>query len=153
RMVDPAEIESVYQSVLHSVARLVGQPDVRVVVAFVDGDQLTTSPEHAYNYEPNARRGTWSWPIGRSPTSRAVIERRSVLVPDVRKSEVYFIGWTEGDDTICELAVPLIRGEEALGVIDVNSPREGVLTERHQRMIEALAEQVVQALDRAEQIR
>ncbi len=59
-------------------------------------------------------------PVGRGVCGAAVAERRSMLVADVHT----FPGHIACDaDSRSELVVPLLRGGEVIGVIDLDSPR------------------------------
>jgi len=75
-------------------------------------------------------------PVGRGVCGSAVAERRSMLVEDVHAF---------ADHIACdaasrsELVVPLIRGGEILGVIDLDSPMVGRFDEDDRRGLEEIA--------------
>lgn len=105
----------------------------------------------------------------------AVIERRSVIVPDVSKPEYGVVEWLEtpsgrrgellprATETAryqrvlgaekarmqAEMVVPLILGDEVIGVLNVESPQADFFTLDHARRLESLAGQVAVAIDRA----
>lgn len=76
----------------------------------------------------------------------AARERRSVLVPDVEQ----FPGHIACDSASrSELVVPLLRGREILGVLDLDSPDLARFTAEDQMGCEALAAIVVRHLTRS----
>ena len=82
---------------------------------FLDGDELMLGP---FQGKPACVR----IPVGKGVCGTAAAERRPVLVPDVH----VFPGHIACDpDSRSELVVPLIKGEELLGVLDLDSPELG----------------------------
>lgn len=148
-LIDPQDLVTPYQLVLRQAIELIGRTDLKAALAFLEGNQLSIHPDHTFNY-PFGRIDSIAWPITRGITGRAVRARQSQLVHIVSEDPDFFPSWP---DTACELAVPLLRDGRVLGVIDLISPVPGALTVAHLHLVEALAAQVVHALERAEQIR
>jgi GAF domain-containing protein len=74
--------------------------------------------------------------LGRGVCGTAAATRRTQLVPDVHA----FPGHIACDaDSRAELVVPLVRGGELLGVLDLDSPRAGRFTEQDRVGVEELA--------------
>ncbi len=69
-------------------------------------------------------------------TAKAARTRKSVFVPDVRKEKAYVPG---RPGMLSELAVPIIMGSEALGVLNVESERLTAFTEGDRKLLEILA--------------
>jgi GAF domain-containing protein len=74
--------------------------------------------------------------LGRGVCGTAAVERRTVLVPDVHS----FPGHIACDTASrSEIVVPLIRGTELLGVLDVDSPLPGRFDAADARGLEEVA--------------
>jgi len=90
----------------------------------------------------------WSMPLdGPGVTVRAVNERESQLVPDVKLDP----GFTdpenyEGPQSNSELAVPIIIDDRAVGVINLESVKENAFTVEDQQLLEIFAKHVASAL-------
>ncbi|MGQ9501875.1 MAG: GAF domain-containing protein [Anaerolineae bacterium] len=82
-----------------------------------------------------------------SVTGRALRTGAPVYVPDVACDPDYqrYLG----EEMKSELAVPLIIGDEALGVLNIESAVLGAFTVDHARILEAFANQAAVAIDRA----
>ncbi|MGH9605420.1 MAG: SpoIIE family protein phosphatase [Terracidiphilus sp.] len=77
---------------------------------------------------------------------RAVRERRSVLVNDVRKEPTYI----ESLPAVrSELAVPLIFKSRVIGVMDLEAPWPDFFTGQHQNLLELLAGRIAAAIENA----
>ncbi len=80
--------------------------------------------------------------VGRGVCGTAVAERKTQLVMDVHQ----FPGHIACDsDSNSEIVVPLFKGEEVLGVLDIDSPLLARFTEADQEGLEAFA-QVLETL-------
>jgi len=77
---------------------------------------------------------------------RAVRERRSVLVNDVRKEPSYIQSLPA---VRSELAVPLISKNRVIGVMDLEAPWPDFFTEQHQNLLELLAGRIAVAIENA----
>lgn len=69
----------------------------------------------------------------------AILERRSIIIPDLQKSNKYRDVYVGDPDTKSELVVPLCHGEIPIGVVNIESPRVNAFSERHKQMLEELA--------------
>lgn len=80
--------------------------------------------------------------LGKGVCGTAAAQRRSVVVPDVHE----FPGHIACDSASnSELVVPLMRGGELLGVLDLDSPRVERFDDEDRRGIEAIAATLVRA--------
>jgi len=74
--------------------------------------------------------------LGRGVCGTAAAERRTVVVADVHA----FPGHIACDSaSASEIVVPLLRGDELLGVLDVDSPRHGRFGPQEQALLEHVA--------------
>ena len=80
--------------------------------------------------------------LGKGVCGTAAAQRRSVVVPDVHE----FPGHIACDSASnSELVVPLIRGGELLGVLDLDSPRFERFDDEDRRGLEVIAATLVRA--------
>jgi sigma-B regulation protein RsbU (phosphoserine phosphatase) len=84
--------------------------------------------------------------LGRGIVGQAALERRSILIEDVRNFENYI---NANPDVISELAVPLIVKNKVIGVIDIQSEHPGYFTHEHQRLLELTASRMAIAIENA----
>ncbi len=84
--------------------------------------------------------------LGEGITGTAAARREPVLVPDVRTDPRYLNAM---DAVRAELAVPMIARQKLVGVIDVQSTREGAYVEYDRSMLRLIASRVAVAIDNA----
>jgi GAF domain-containing protein len=97
--------------------------------------------------EHEGTHGTAHFPLSQeqSLVARAGRTRQAVIVNDVHSEP----GWLPNPllpDTAAELAVPLIVGDQLLGVLDVQSDRRYVFTDEDASILTTLATQTATAL-------
>lgn len=88
-------------------------------------------------------------PVGRGLVGRAAESKLPVLVADVADDP----GWLPNPllpDTASETAVPIVRGDRVLGVLDVQDDTVGRLGEEDVELLKAIANQVAVALQNAD---
>ena len=80
--------------------------------------------------------------------------KRSVLVDNVHRDkpwcDIYAQVSEETIDTVSELAVPLIDGDEAIGVLNFEGRQEGAFRQEDQQFVEALAGQAVLTIKKSQ---
>jgi diguanylate cyclase (GGDEF)-like protein len=115
-----------------------------VVIFLREGNELvvrgydTTLPEEEVRFEDFKRL-----PIERGICGWVVRTGQSALVGDVLKDPRY----VEGHPAIrSELAVPIVEGDEVLGVVNIESVHPNAFTREDQELLEALARQLGVAL-------
>ena len=74
-------------------------------------------------------------PVGSGVCGSAAAARRSVVVPNVHEFPGHIACDTASNS---EVVVPLLRGDELLGVLDLDSPRVGRFDEEDARGLEGL---------------
>lgn len=85
-------------------------------------------------------------PIGEGVTGTAALERRPVVVDDVRKYPRYIEAVKAARS---ELAIPLISQNRVVGVLDIESPEIGYFREEQVRLLNLLASQIAIAIENA----
>lgn len=84
--------------------------------------------------------------LGEGITGAAAARREPIIVPDVRKDPRYL---PSVDAVRSELAVPMVARHKVVGVIDVQSTREGAYTEYDRSMLRLVASRAAVAIDNA----
>jgi sigma-B regulation protein RsbU (phosphoserine phosphatase) len=84
--------------------------------------------------------------VGEGIVGRAALERRSILVNDVRSEPSYI----ESMPSIrSELAIPLILKNRVIGVIDLEADTPDFFTDQHVNLLELLAGRMAMAIENA----
>jgi two-component system, NtrC family, sensor kinase len=110
------DLEPVFQSVAESSVRLCGAD--RAFIFRFDGELLRMVV--AYNAPPEFAKWVAQHPIrpGRhSGSARAALERRTVHIPDVQADPEYTYGAKDAEAIRTVLGVPILKGDELLGVM------------------------------------
>jgi phosphoserine phosphatase RsbU/P len=84
--------------------------------------------------------------LGRGIVGQAALERKSLLIEDVRHAENYI---NANPDVLSELAVPLFVKNKVIGVIDIQSEYPSYFTHEHQRLLELTASRMAIAVENA----
>jgi len=85
-----------------------------------------------------------SIPLGKGVCGTAAASRETLRVADVHA----FSGHIACDaDSRSEIVVPLIRDDQVLGVLDIDSPKPGRFSEQDQNLIEELARIYIASID------
>src|SRR5262249_43661042 len=82
-----------------------------------------------------------------STTARAGLERRTIHIADVRADPEYTYGATEVFPYRTVLGVPMLRGEELLGVLCLFRPEVRPFTDKQIELVETFADQAVIAIE------
>ena len=84
--------------------------------------------------------------LGKGVTGQAALQRRSILVDDVRSIENYI---DANPNVRSELAIPLIVKNRVIGVLDIQSEVSAYFTIEHQRLLELAASRIASAVENA----
>lgn len=87
--------------------------------------------------------------VSKSVSGRVVITGAPVYIPNVSEDPDYqrYLG----EEMKSELVVPLIIGDDVIGIINIESPTLGFFTPDHIRVLEPFANQAAVAIERARQ--
>jgi len=85
-------------------------------------------------------------PLGSGVCGHVGLTREPLIVPDVREEPRCQTGWPGAR---AELAVPIVHGEELLGVLDIESERKGVLSPADRDILTLFAAQMAAAIKNA----
>lgn len=140
------------------------QPLMRVAVQLIH-DLFGYSSIGIFVSEPGSRRlvlsaqagiENWDHLLGMTLTvggpgivSYAATQRRRYLANDVRLDE-HYLAVPDIPSTRAEIAVPILRGEQLLGVLDIQATEVNAFTDRDIEIIETLADQLAIGLENAE---
>jgi GAF domain-containing protein len=153
RRVDSALARSTFEEVAKTIITLAnGVVQAELAELFlVDSKRKTIKLVDGVGPKSQRLRG-WSLPL--QGTSEGIVRwvvenRKPVLVNDRRTEEPWknlFIGES---DTVSELDVPLLDGEEVIGVLNFESPTPHAFSKTKLRFVETIAGQSVLAVKRA----
>jgi signal transduction histidine kinase/putative methionine-R-sulfoxide reductase with GAF domain len=138
------DLQAVFETVAESSVRLCGAN--RATISRFDGELLRMAV--AFNAPQKLKDFLAQNPIrpGRDSTSgRAVLERRTIHIPNVMADPEYTYG-TKGIGTI--LAVPILKGDDLLGVLTIyHLGRVRPFTDKQIALVETFAIDNVRLLD------
>jgi L-methionine (R)-S-oxide reductase len=116
------------QAAVAALARLPHYDWVGVYV--LEGNELVLGP---FSGRPSPHTRI---PLGRGICGAAAAEKATIVVDDVHADPRYLAC---SPDTRSEIVVPIMRGNDVLGEIDVDSDRPAAFGETDRRLLEAVA--------------
>ena len=140
-------LDAVFEAVAESSVNLCGAG--RAFIFRFDGELLRMAV--AFNASQELKEFVERNPIrpGRhSASARAALERRTIHIPDVWADPEYTYGAKDAEAIRTVLAVPIIKGDDLLGVIIIH-PLEGVrpFTDQQIALVETFADQAAIAIE------
>jgi two-component system, NtrC family, sensor kinase len=142
------DLQAVFETVVESSVRLCGAD--RAFLLRFDGELLRVAATH--NAAPEWREWVKQNPIrpGRhSASARAALERRTIHIPDVLADPEYSYGLgargVEPFRTI--LAVPILKGDDLLGVMIIYHLEVRPFTDKQIALVETFADQAAIAIE------
>jgi two-component system, NtrC family, sensor kinase len=142
------DLQAVFETVVESSVRLCGAD--RAFIFRVNGELLRVAA--TYNATPEFKEWVAQNPIrpGRhSASARAALERRTVHIPDAQADPEYSYGLgakgVEAFRTI--LAVPILKGDDLLGVMIIYHLEVRPFTEKQIALVETFADQAAIAIE------
>jgi signal transduction histidine kinase/CheY-like chemotaxis protein len=144
----PTDTQLVIQTAVENAAKLC-RADTALIHAF-DGKFLRMVASH--NVSPELREFIERNPVapGRQSTSaRAALQRRTVHIPDVRADPEYTHGVRFVDPVRSTLAVPMLKGDDLLGVIVIYRLEVRPFSDAQIALVETFADQAVIAIENA----
>jgi GAF domain-containing protein len=141
------DLNAVFETVAENSVRLCGAD--RAFIFRYDGELLRMAV--AYNAPEEFKQWVAQNPIrpGRhSGSARAALERRTIHIPDVRADPEYTYGAKEAEDIRTVLGVPILKGDELLGVMMIYH-LDGVrpFTDTQIALVETFADQAAIAIE------
>jgi two-component system NtrC family sensor kinase len=141
------DLHAVFETVAESSVRLCGAD--RAFIFRFDGELLRMAV--AFNCSQEFREFVERNPIrpGRhSASARAALERRTIHIPDVRADPEYTYGAKDAEAIRTVLAVPILKGDDLLGVMIIYH-LEGVrpFTDNQIAFVETFADQAAIAIE------
>ena len=141
------DLQAVFETVAESSVRLCGAD--RAFIFRFDGELLRL--EVAFNAPQRLREFITQNPIGLdrgSASGRAALERRTIHIPDVLADPEYTYGSQSVEIVGTILAVPILKGDDLLGVMNIYHT-EGVkpFTDKQIALLETFADQAAIAIE------
>jgi GAF domain-containing protein len=141
------DLQTVFDALVGSAAKLC-EAENAFIFRYDGGDILPMAS--GYNITPELQEFVDRHPIrlGRnSTTGRAALERRTIHITDVRADPEYTYTATEVFPYRTVLAVPMLRGEELLGVLCLFRPEVRPFTDKQIELVTTFADQAVIAIE------
>ena len=141
------DLDAVFETVAESSVRLCGAD--RGAILRYDGELMRVAA--TYNATPEFREWVAQRPIrpGRhSASARAALERRTIHIPDVRLDPEYTFGAKAFEETRTILGVPILKGDDLLGVMIIYHVEEvRPFTDKQIALVETFADQAAIAIE------
>ena len=134
--------EEVYESVHHAAGRLVPL-DSFVITLY---DEMANEVDPVYLYDMGKRLPGARVPFGKGMSSEVIRSGRPMLISNAEESETNFVQAGDGDETKSIVAVPMILGNKALGMLSAQSYQSGVYTDEDVQLLGTLANQAIVAI-------
>ena len=140
------DLHAVFEAVVESSVRLCGAD--RAFIFRFDGELLRAVA--TYNSTPEFTEWVAQNPIrpGRhSGSARAALERRTIHIPDVRADPEYTYGAKDAAAIRTVLGVPILKGNDLLGVMMIYRLEVRSFTDKQIALVETFADQAAIAID------
>jgi GAF domain-containing protein len=140
------DLQAVFETVAESSFRLCGAD--RAFIFRFDGELLRMVV--AYNSSPDFVEWVANHPIrpGRhSGSARTALERRTIHVPDVLADPEYTYGAKDVEPIRTILGVPILKGDDLLGVMMIYRLEVKPFTEKQIALVETFADQAAIAIE------
>ena len=140
------DLHAVFETVVQSSVKLCGAD--RAIIMRFDGELLRLAV--AFNVTPGHKDFVERNPIrpGRnSAAARAALERRTIHIPDVRADPEHAYGAKDVEALRTILGVPILKGDDLLGVLIVYHLEVRPFTDRQIALLETFADQAAIAIE------
>jgi two-component system NtrC family sensor kinase len=140
------DLQPVFETVAESSVRLCGAD--RAFIFRFDGELLRMVA--AYNASQDFKRWVEQHPIrpGRhSGSARAALERRTIHIPDVLADPEYSYGAKDVEAIRTVLGVPILKGNDLLGVMMIYHLEVRPFTDKQIALVETFADQAAIAIE------
>ena len=142
------DLQAVFETVVESTARLSGADRTRAFIYRFDGELLRMAA--LFNVSKELKEFVEANPVrpGRhSGTARASLERRTIHIPDVSADPEYTFGAKAIETVGSLLAVPILKGDDLLGVLLLYLLEVAPFTVRQIAQVETFAHQAAIAIE------
>jgi GAF domain-containing protein len=142
------DLQAVFESVVESSARLSGADTTRANIFRFDGEQLHLAA--TFNVPQKVREWLEQHPIhpGRQGgAGRAALERRTIHIPDVLADPEYSFGAKAVEPCRTILGVPILKGDDLLGVLLIYLLEVRPFTDQQIALVETFADQAAIAIE------
>jgi two-component system, NtrC family, sensor kinase len=140
------DLQAVFEAVVESSAKLCGAD--RAFIFRFDGELLRVAA--SYNTTDEFRRWVEQHPIppGRhSASARVALEHRTIHIADVRADREYTYGAKDAESIRTVLGVPILKGDELLGVLMIFHLTVKPFTDKQIALVETFADQAAIAIE------
>jgi GAF domain-containing protein len=146
----PTDSQPAFNAIVRSGLRLF--PDAAIMIGLLDGDFVRNAAiADADPAGAEALRARMPIPLSREfITSTAILDRREVDLPDVRKAPVELAAGARNflaTGYRAMTVVPMMRGEAAIGTVNVVRRRPGPLSDKQRELLRIFANQAVIAIE------
>ena len=141
------DFEEVLDTLLTELGQVIEAPDRGILLYDEASDEFTIHPSSYYNIDPDKAHIT-RLGVDEGITGWVAEAKEHCNVPDVTEDPRYLklISTTRS-----ELAVPVLHGDELVGVINLESPQPGAFDEEDVTLLQAIADQVAIAIRNVKQ--
>ena len=140
------DLQAVFETVAESSVRVCGAD--RAFIFRFDGELLRVAA--TFNAAPGFKEWVAQNPIrpGRnSTTARAALERRTIHIPDVQADPEYSYGAKVVETVRTVVAVPILKGDNLLGVMTIYHLEVRPFTDKQIALLETFADQAAIAVE------
>ena len=140
------DLNAVFQTVAESSVRLCGAD--RAFIFRFDGELLRMAV--AFNSSPEFTEWVAQHPIRpgqHSGSARAALERRTIHIPDVLSDPNYSYGAKDVETIRTVLGVPILKGDDLLGVMMIYHLEVRPFTDKQIALVETFADQAAIAIE------
>ena len=146
----PTDSQPAFDAIVRSGLRLF--PDAAVMIALPDGDMVRSAAiADADDAGAEALRGRFPLPMSREfITSTAILDRREIDLPDAREAPPELAAGARNflaSGYRAMTVMPMMRGEQAIGTLNVMRRRPGALSDKQKELLRTFAAQAVIAIE------
>ena len=145
------DLQAVFEAVVERSARLCGVDRARANIFRFDGELLRIAA--TFNVPPRVREWLEQHPIRPGPhsgTARAALERRTIHIADVLADPKYTYGAKAVEPYRTILGVPILKGEDLLGILLIYHLEVRPFTDKQIALVETFADQAAIAIVNAQ---
>src|SRR6516162_4965601 len=146
----PTDSQPAFNAIVRSGLRLF--PDAAIMIGLLDGDVVRCAAvADADPAGAEALRARTPLPLSREfITSTAILDRREIDLPDVREAPAELAAGARNflaSGYRAQTVVPMMRGEAAIGTVNVVRRRPGPLSDKQRELLRIFANQAVIAIE------